>query len=132
MSEQNESLVRTAHAAFSQGDVATMLELVHPDLEWTFLDPAFENPDPRTCLGREQLQQVMERRGGLSPQAEVEEIASSGDKVMVVVHTPGLDQQRARQAEDRNYMVVTVQQGQITALRACRDRGEARRLTGLS
>ena len=132
MSEQNESLVRTACAAFSQGDVATMLELVHPDLEWTFLDPAFENPDPRTCLGREQLQQVMERRGGMSPEAEVEEIASSGDQVMVVVHTPGLDQQRARQADDRNYMVVTVQQGQITALRACRDRDEARRLTGLS
>ncbi|HEY7011401.1 MAG TPA: nuclear transport factor 2 family protein [Streptosporangiaceae bacterium] len=132
MSEQNESLVRTAYAAFSQGDVATMLELVHPDLEWTFLDPAFENPDPRTCLGREQLQQVMERRGGLSPQADVEEIDSAGDKVMVVVHTPGLDQQRARQAEDRNYMVVTVRQGQITVLRACRDRDEARRLTGLS
>ena len=132
MSEQNESLVRTAYAAFSQGDVATMLELVHPGLEWTFLDPAFENPDPRTCLGREQLQQVMERRGGLSPQAEVEEIASAGDKVMVVVHTPGLDQQRARQADDRNYLVVTVRQGQVTVLRACRDRDEARRLTGLS
>jgi ketosteroid isomerase-like protein len=96
------------------------------------LDAAFENPEPRTCLGREQLQQVMERRGGMSPQAEVEEIASSGDKVMVVVHTPGLDQQRARQADDRNYMVVTVQQGQITALRACRDRDEARSLAGLS
>jgi len=131
MSEQNESLVRTAYAAFSQGDVATMLELVHPDLEWTFLDPAFENPEPRTCLGREQLQQVMERRGGMSPEAEVEEIASSGDQVMVVVHTPGLDQQRVRQADDRNYMVVTVRQGQITALRACRDRDQARRLAGL-
>jgi ketosteroid isomerase-like protein len=79
MPEQNESLVRTAYAAFSQGDVATMLELVHPGLEWTFLDPAFANPEPRTCLGREQLQR-----------------------------------------------------GQITALRACRDRDEARRLTGLS
>ncbi len=89
MSEQNESLVRTAYAAFSHGDVATMLELVHPDLEWTFLDPAFENPDPRTCLGREQ-------------------------------------------ADDRSYMVVTVQRGQITALRACRDHAEARRLAGLS
>jgi len=131
MSEQNESLVRTAYAAFSQGDVATMLELVHPDLEWTFLDPAFENPEPRTCLGWEQLQQVMERRGGMSPEAEVEEIASSGDQVMVVVHTPGLDQQRVRQADDRNYMVVTVRQGQITALRACRDRDQARRLAGL-
>jgi ketosteroid isomerase-like protein len=132
MSEQNESLVRTAYAAFSQGDVATMLELVHPDLEWTFLDPAFAKPEPRTCLGREQLQQVMERRGGMSPEAEVEEIASSGDQVMVVVHTPGLDQQRVRQADDRNYMVVTVHQGQITALHACRDRDEARRLAGLS
>jgi hypothetical protein len=30
----------------------------------------------------------MERRGGLSPQADVEEIDSAGDKVMVVVHTP--------------------------------------------
>ncbi len=132
MSEENESLVRTAYAAYGRGDITSMLELVHPDLEWTYLDPSFENPEPETCHGREQLQQVLERRAGQGVRSEVEEIASSGDKVMVVVHTPGIDQQRARQADNRNYLVLTLQQGQITAMRACRDREEARGFAGLS
>jgi hypothetical protein len=34
---------------------APELELVHPDLEWTCLDPGMENPQPQTCHGREQL-----------------------------------------------------------------------------
>ena len=41
MSEENEALVRSAYEAYGQGDVTRLLELVHPDLEWTYLDPGF-------------------------------------------------------------------------------------------
>jgi hypothetical protein len=50
---------------------------------------------------------------------------------MVVLHAPGLDRQRAWSAADRNYLVLTVREGQITAMRACRDRDEASRVAGL-
>ena len=55
MSEENEALVRGAYEAYGRGDVTRLLELVHPDLEWTYLDPSFENPQPQVCHGRDQL-----------------------------------------------------------------------------
>ena len=66
-----------------------MLEFVDPELEWTYLNPAFENPEPETCHGRDQLQLALERQAGQRLASQIEEIAASGDKVMVVIRTPG-------------------------------------------
>jgi|SRR5580698_497484 len=131
MSEENEILVRAAYEAYDRGDMTAMLALVHPDLEWTYLDPAFADPEPQTCHGRHQLMQALERQalGGLT--SHIEEITSRGDKVLVVLHTPGLDQRRAWSAGDRNYLVLTLRQQQVIAMRACRDRDEAAVLAGL-
>jgi ketosteroid isomerase-like protein len=95
MSNGNVELIRSAYEAYSRGDVATMLQFVDPDLEWRYLDPSLE------------------------------EVAAHGDRVMVVVRTPGVDAYRLRKADDRNYAVFTVREGRIVALRDCRDRGEA-------
>ena len=57
--------------------------------------------------------------------AELEEVAARGDRVMVVVRTPGVDGYRTWKDDDRNYAVFTVREGRIVALRDCRDRGEA-------
>ena len=46
---------------------------------------------------------------------------------MVAVHTPGADQRRAWQAEDHSYLVLTLDQGRIVAMRDFRDRDEAGR-----
>ena len=40
---------------------------------------------------------------------------------MVAVHTPGADQHRAWQGNDRNCLVLTLRQGQVVAMRAFRD-----------
>ena len=61
----------------------------------------------------------------------MEEIASSGDKVMVAVRTPGADQRRAWQSDDRSYLVLTIERGRIVALRDFRHRDEARSFAGL-
>lgn len=50
---------------------------------------------------------------------------ASGDKVLVVIHRPGLDERRIRPGNDRNYLVLTMDQERITRMRACRDRAEA-------
>jgi ketosteroid isomerase-like protein len=131
MSEENEAQVREAYAAYGRGDMTRLLELVHPDLEWTFLDPSFENPKPRTCHGREQLAQNLDKQLSRGLVSEVEEIESSGDKVMVAVRTPGADQRRAWQADDRSYLVLTLAEGQIVAMRNFRDREEAHGFTSL-
>ena len=46
MSQPNEDLVREAYAAYGRGDVDRMLTFVDPELEWTYLDPSMENPEP--------------------------------------------------------------------------------------
>jgi ketosteroid isomerase-like protein len=129
VSEENEALVRRAYEAYGRGDATKLLELVHPDLEWTYLDPSSENPQPQICHGREQLAWALRQEADRGINSELEEIQSCGDKVMVAVHTPGADQRRAWQADDRNYLVLTLGQGQITAMRAFPDRDEARSFT---
>jgi ketosteroid isomerase-like protein len=132
MTDRNEALVREAYEAYGRGDVAGMMEFVDPELEWTYLDPALENPEPQTCHGRDQLQWALERQAGRGLVSQIEEIEASGDKVMVVIRTPGLDRLRVRQAGDRNYLVLTDDQQRIIRLRACRDRDEARSFAGIT
>ncbi len=131
MSDENESVVRAAYEAYGRGEVNRLLELVHPDLEWTYLDPSMASPQPQTCHGREELAQALGQQARRGLVSVVEEIAASGDKVMVAVRTPGADQRRAWQADDRSYLVLTLDQGRIVAMRDFRDRDEARSLAGL-
>ncbi|HEY2965017.1 MAG TPA: hypothetical protein VGJ99_01920 [Actinomycetota bacterium] len=62
---------------------------------------------------------------------ELEEVVDKGDRVMVVVRTPGIDAYRVRKADDRNYSVFTVRERRIVALRECRDREEAIAAAGI-
>ena len=131
MPSDNENLIRTAYEAYSRGDLSQLLELVDPDLEWTYLDPAHENPEPQTCHGRPELERALRGQAGRGLVSQLEEVIAHGDKVMVVARTPGIDQRRAWQADDRNYLVLTLQQGRIIAMRACRGREEARGFAGI-
>jgi ketosteroid isomerase-like protein len=132
MCNQNEWIVREAFLAYDRGDVARMMEFVDPDLEWTYLDPGLEDPQPQVCHGREELEKALRRQAGLGLKAEVEEVVAAGDQVMLVMRTPGIGQYRHRNADDRSYDVLTVRDGLIVGLHACRDRTEARSLAGIS
>jgi hypothetical protein len=131
-SARNADLVRGWYQAYAAGDTETLLGFFSPDLEWTYLDPAFEDPEPRVCYGRAELVKGMRRLAARGLPAQLEEVLANGDRVLVVVHTPGLDRMRVRQAADRNFDVLTVTDGQITALRACRDRAEALAVAGIT
>jgi len=131
MSTANEALVRTAYAAYEQGDVTALLDTVDPDLEWTYLDPSEANPEPQICHGRGELEIALQRqlRRGLSVQ--LEELIANGDQVMVTLRIPGVEAHRVRHANERNYDVLTVRDGHIVAIRACRDRAEALAIAGI-
>ena len=125
MVEDAERVARRAYAGFAAGDTAAVLSLVAEDLEWTFLDPSVPNPEPAVCRGRDQLAYWMGRGSGWKLPAELEEVVASGERVLVVTRSPGIDAIRARQTGDLNFHVLTVRDGMIVALRACRDRDEA-------
>ena len=129
MCNENEWIVREAFLAYDRGDVRRMMDFVDPDLVWTHPDPDLGNPKSD---GREELAKALRRQADLGLRAELEEVVAAGDRVIVVMHTPGVDEYRHRQqTDDRTYDVVTVRDGLIVGLRACRDRGEARAIAGI-
>jgi ketosteroid isomerase-like protein len=131
MSTENTDLIRRAYQAYATGDLATMLQFIDADLEWTYLDPALERPTPQVCHGRHELEQVLRAWAEHGLRAELEEVAANGDLVMVGVRTPGVESYYGRRGDDRAYTVFTVRDGRIVALRDCRDRQEALHLTGI-
>jgi ketosteroid isomerase-like protein len=131
MSKENAELIRRAYQAYASGNLAAMLELVDPDLEWTYLDPTLEHPTPQVCHGRHELEQVLEGWAEHGLRVVLEEVADSGELVMVGVRTPGVDAHHGWHRGDRVYSVFTVREGRVVALRDCRDRQEALRLAGI-
>lgn len=131
MCNLNEWIVREAFLAYDRGDVAAVMGLVGPGLEWTCLDPGPGDPRSRVAQGRGELEKALRRQAGPGPRAELEEVIAAGDQVIVVMRTPGDDQGRSGRGEHRTYDVVTVRDGLIVGLRACRDRREARSLAGI-
>jgi ketosteroid isomerase-like protein len=131
MQNQSATTVRTAYEAYARGDLPTMLGFIDPELEWTFLDPSFEDPEPQVCHGRQELHTALERQAQRGLTSELEDVIANWDRVVGVVRTPGVDAYRARKADDRNYDVLTVNEGKIVPIHACRDREEALRGAGL-
>jgi ketosteroid isomerase-like protein len=131
MSNENADVIRRAYEAYAMGDLAAMLELVDPDLEWIYLDPTLEHPTPQVCHGRHELEQVLRHWAEHGLRAELDEVTGSGELVMVGVRTPGVDAHHGRLGDDRAYSVFTVRDGRIVALRDCRDRQEALQRAGI-
>ncbi len=132
MCNQNEWIVREAFLAYDRGDIARMMDFVDPDLEWTYLDPGVGDPQPQTCHGRGELEKALRRQADLGLRAELEQVVAAGDRVILVMRTPGIDEYRHRRADDdRTYDVITVRDGLIVGLHACRDHSEARALAGI-
>jgi ketosteroid isomerase-like protein len=131
MSGEHADLIRRAYEAYANGELATMLEFVDPDLAWTYLDPTLERPTPQVCHGRRELEHVLRGWAEHGLRAELDEVAANGDLVMIGVRIPRVDAADGRRGDDRAYSVFTVRDGRIVALRDCRDRQEALHLTGI-
>jgi ketosteroid isomerase-like protein len=82
--------------------------------------------------GRDELEKAIRQQAQRGLRSELEEVVAAGDQVIVVMRTPGLSQYLSGHTGDRTYDVVTVRDGLIVELHACRDHGEARLLAGIS
>lgn len=127
MCNQNEWIVREAFLAYDRGDIKRLMTFVSPDLEWVYSHPGEDAP--RVSHGREALEKAVRQQAERGLRSELEEVVAAGDQVILVMRTPGLGEYRP--AGDRTYDVVTVRNGKIVALHACRDHGEARTLAGI-
>jgi len=132
MCNQSEWIVREAYLAYDRGDIARMMDFVDPDLEWTSLDPDTEDSRPRVRHGRDELDKAIYWQAQRGLRSELEEVVAAGDQVILVMRTPGLSQHLSGYPDDRTYDVVTVKDGLIVGLHACRDHSQARSLAGIS
>jgi ketosteroid isomerase-like protein len=131
MPDPTVALIRQAYAAYARGDTAAMLDLVDPNLEWTYLDPSAADPRPQVCHGRGELAAALAQQAERGLRAQLEEVIGHGNKVVVTVRTPSADAYRVRQSDDCDYALFTVRDWRIVALRDCRDRDEALSLAGI-
>jgi hypothetical protein len=83
-------------------------------VEWTYLDPSVENPGPQVCRGLPEMRRALRRQADQGLKVKVEEIHVIGSEVVAVIHIPGLDQLRARNANDRNYEVFSFKDDRIS------------------
>lgn len=130
MCNENEWVVREAFLAYTRGDIARVLELIDPGLEWTGIDPD-QGESAGVRVGRDELEKALRQQASIGLHAELEEVVASGGKVMVVMRTPGLALNRPGRSDDTTYDVVTVRDGKIVGLCACQDRAAARSLIGI-
>jgi len=131
MCNLSEWIVREAFLAYDRGDVAAMMDFVDPCLEWVCPDPGPGDPQQPIRRGRGELEKAVRQQADLGLRAELEEVIAAGDRVIVVLRTPAAGKSRHRLGADRTYDVVTVRDGLIAGLRACRDRAEAQSLAGI-
>jgi ketosteroid isomerase-like protein len=131
MCNLSEWIVREAFLAYDRGDFAAMMDLVDPHLEWTYFDLGLPDPQPQVRRGRAELEAALRQQAGLGLGAGLEEVIAAGEKVILVMRTPGVAQYWHRQSGGRTYDLVTVRDGLIAGLHACRDRDEARTLAGI-
>jgi ketosteroid isomerase-like protein len=131
MPDPNVALIHRAYAAYESGDTAAMLNLIDPDLEWTYLDPSAADAHPQVCHGRGELEAALAQQAHRGLGSQLEEVIGHGDKVVVAVRTPGADAYRVCQSDDRDFAMFTVRDGRIVALRDCRDRADALTLAGI-
>ena len=125
MSGEHADLIRRAYEAYANGELATMLEFVDPDLAWTYLDPTLERPTPQVCHGRRELEHVLRGWAEHGLRAELDEVAANGDLVMIGVRIPRVDAADGRRGDDRAYSVFTVRDGRIARFRLYVQRSDA-------
>lgn len=131
MPSNNVELIRRAYEAYSRDELETMLRLVDPDVEWTYLDPNLPQPGPQVCRGRQKVEAVLRQWAEHGLKAQLEEVTGAGERVMAGTRIPGFGASFGRPGEDRAYTVFTVRGGRIVAMRDCRDRDEALEVAGL-
>jgi ketosteroid isomerase-like protein len=117
------ALVERAYAAFERADYDEVARLTHPDFEWSFLDRSFAPAHRGRCRGPSQLTKFMARQADGGTRSVLEEVVGYGDRVMVVSRVE--QQGETPQIVGRGYHVVTVGEGLIRSLRACRTLEEA-------
>jgi len=129
VSEENVPIVRRHQEAFNRGDLATMLELTDPNIEWW--DRA-DDPDASVHRGYEAVAKHLVEFDDLAElRVEPQEFIDAGDFVVVPTRQVGHGPASGASFEEHQVNVFRVRDGKVTELREYRHRSEALKAVGL-
>ncbi len=122
--------LRKAYAAFNRNDIATTVEALDPQIEWT--EPP-EFPGGRTYHGHQGVKAYLSqsRANWAEGSSEPERFIVAGDKIVVFVHVRARTKGSTEWQEVRLADVFTFRNGKATQMRAFADRRQALEWAGV-
>jgi ketosteroid isomerase-like protein len=132
MSQENIEIIRRLYRAVSGRDVPSLLELLHPDVEWTPLLGVLEG---RVYYGPEGVRHWMDDLAGDWEFFEVhyDEFRNLDDRVLVLGHWRARGRVSGVEVEDQPATWLFEFKGRkVVRLQTYTDRGEAFEAAGLS
>jgi ketosteroid isomerase-like protein len=131
MSQENVEVVRRVFDSVNRGEWDTVLAAYSQDTEW---DDRDLRPEGAVYRGIDAM--VREMRAWIGTWAnywqEIEQIATDGDQVAVVIHESGEGKGSGAVMDQRIGALITVQDGLVVRTRLFRDPTEALKAVGLS
>lgn len=120
MAEANIEALQRGYEALNRGDLAVVLELLDPDIEWHEPEPS---PHAGTHAGRDSFERFL--RGWIDSfdgfTVEPERILERDDRLIAVVHQSGRGRASGVQVDARLAHVWTVSEGRATRWEAVPD-----------
>ena len=129
MSQENVEIVRRHQEAFNRGDLATMLELTSPKIEWW---DRVDDPDASVHRGYEAVMKHLAEFDDLAElRVEPREFIDAADFSIVPTRQVGRGRTSGAFFEEQQVNVFRVRDGRVTQLREYRERSEALKAAGL-
>ena len=130
MSSERVELVKRGYEAWNKGDRSWVLEHMSADVEW--ISPP-EDPDPGTYRGYEGVERFWSQWRAAVGQLEfkIEEIAESGDHVIVTARRSGRGEHSGLAVSDRVIQVFTFDGEKCVSVHEYYDRDAALRDFGI-
>ena len=129
MSHENVEIVRRQNDAFNRGDVATLLELTDPSIEWWDRE---DDPGADVHRGHDGVTKALAELAYLAElHIQAREFIDAGDYVVVPVRLTGRGEASGVSFEEDEVHVFRLRDGRITELREYREMSEALKAAGL-
>ncbi|HUH81188.1 MAG TPA: nuclear transport factor 2 family protein [Solirubrobacteraceae bacterium] len=130
MSQQNVEIVRLQNEAFNRGDVATVLELADPGIEWWDRE---DDPGATVHRGHDGLTKALAELADLTElHVEAKEFIDAGEYVVVPVRLTGRGRASDAVFAEDEVHVFRLHAAKITELREYRNITEALEAVGLA
>ena|SRR5215213_4818910 len=131
MSQENVELIKGLHRAFNRRDMAGLLALLDPDVEWV---PVLAVLEGRVYHGHEDVRRWVEDLASDWESFEVfyEEMRELGDRVLVFGYWRARGRASGGMSEQPGTWLYEIKSGKVVRLKTFTNRAEALETVGLS